>query len=76
MLTDRPFCRFGDRKAKGFCHAIVAPIIHMQPSDRAASEKWYTTARRFLRRRDVRFGSLADIGPDNRHVRFTPESRH
>ena len=27
-------------------------------------------------RRDVRFGSLADIGVGPRHVRFTPESGH
>src|SRR5215813_6046285 len=27
-------------------------------------------------RRDVRFGSKADIGLDQRHVRFTPKSGH
>ena len=44
--------------------------------DRAASEKWHTTARLFLRRRYVRFGSKADMCGAPTHVRFTPESGH
>jgi hypothetical protein len=35
-----------------------------------------TTERLLLSSRDVRFGSLADISRRDRHVRFTPESRH
>ena len=39
--------------------------------DQAASEKWHTTDRLFLNRRDVRFGSKADMCSALAHVRFS-----
>ena len=68
MKSRRCMC---PRKDHALCRAQSLALC-----DRAASEKWHTTARLFLRRRYVRFGSKADMCGAPTHVRFTPESGH
>ena len=59
------------RKDHALCRAQSVALC-----DQAASEKWYTTARRFLRRRNVRFGSKADILQCTRPCPLSANSGH